>query len=72
MSKVTFDRRWIYLMVALMLGVFMYVPFALPVRVDPEVEAFFDSIEKLKPGDAVVVSSDYGPSSEPEIGFMHE
>jgi hypothetical protein len=34
------------------------------------VKGLFDKLESLEPGDAVVISYDYGPSSEPELNPM--
>ena len=66
------DRRFIFLLVAAALGIFLYLPFALPTTIDPEVRSFFDAVDELEAGDVVVISSDYGPSTEPEIRYMHE
>lgn len=67
MNSGRFDQRFIYLAVAVAAGLFLYLPFDLPVGVDPEVRRFFDAIEDLDPGTRVVLSADYGPASEPEI-----
>ncbi len=65
------DRRIIYLFVAL--GTILPIVFAigLPVSITPPVQMAFDRIEnQLKPGDVVIVSYDYGPSSAPENAPM--
>ena len=72
MDFTTIDRRYIFLLVAVALIIFLYIPFKLPTEVDPEVQDYFDAIEALTPGDTVIVSSDYSPSTDPEVGGMHE
>ncbi|MBD3235944.1 MAG: hypothetical protein GF330_04515 [Candidatus Eisenbacteria bacterium] len=42
-------------------------PIGLAVQVSPPVQATFDRIESLAPGDVVLVSFDYGPSDGPEL-----
>jgi hypothetical protein len=60
------DRRWIYLVVALVALVPMLIDFDLPVRVSREARALFEYVEKLEPGQLVMVSFDYGPATGPE------
>lgn len=65
------DRRWIFLAIAVVLIVFLWIRFPLPQKIDPEVREAFDAVEALSPGDRVVLCANYGPSSEPELGPMH-
>ncbi|MBU1628352.1 hypothetical protein KKB18_13365 [bacterium] len=47
------------------------VPLNLPVSTSPPVEKVFNRIEnELKPGDVIMLSFDYGPSSAPELDPM--
>ena len=65
------DRRIIYLFVAA--GTILPIIFVigLPVSITPPVQMAFDRIEnQLNPGDVVLVSFDYGPSSAPENAPM--
>jgi hypothetical protein len=64
------DRRYIYLLVAIGALIPIIRPIGLPVAPTSPVKGLFDKIETLEPGDAVMVSFDYGPSSEPELNPM--
>jgi len=65
------DRRWVFLLVAVGALVPIIVPLDLPVTTSPPVEKVFYRIEdELKPGDVVMLSFDYGPSSAPELDPM--
>jgi hypothetical protein len=60
------DRRWIYLFVAVSTITPIIVPIGLPVTTTDSTRRSFEFIERLKPGDVVWLSFDYGPSSAPE------
>lgn len=64
------DRRWIFLVmaVAMIAPFFFYI--GLPIKVTPEVQALYDSVEKLKPGDIVVYAGEYDPATIPELQPM--
>jgi hypothetical protein len=64
------DRRIIYLLVAIGALVPIIRPIGLPVSPTSPVKGVFDKVESLEPGDAVLLSFDYGPSSEPELTPM--
>jgi hypothetical protein len=64
------DRRIIYLLVAIGALIPIIRPIGLPVVPSAPVRGLFDRVEELEPGDAVMVSFDYGPSSEPELNPM--
>jgi hypothetical protein len=66
------DRRIIYLLMAIGALIPIIRPIGLPVVPTEPVKGLFDKIETLGPGDAVIVSFDYGPSSEPELNPMAE
>ena len=66
------DRRIIYLLVAIGALVPIIKPIGLPVVPTDPVQGLFDKLESLDPGDAVIISYDYGPSSEPELNPMAE
>jgi len=66
------DRRIIYLLVAIGALIPIIKPIGLPVVPTDPVQGLFDKLESLSPGDAVIISYDYGPSSEPELNPMSE
>jgi hypothetical protein len=66
------DRRIIYLLVAIGALIPIIRPIGLPVVPTDPVEGLFNKLESLHPGDAVIISYDYGPSSEPELNPMAE
>jgi hypothetical protein len=66
------DRRWIFLFVLLSVAIPIIVPIGLPVTTTESTRKAFDFIEALKPGDTVLISFDYGPSSAPENDPMAE
>jgi len=66
------DRRWIYLVVAIGALIPIIKPIGLPVVPTEPVKKLYDFVEKLGPDNSVIVSFDYGPSSEPELNPMAE
>jgi hypothetical protein len=66
------DRRIIYLVVAIGALIPLIRPIGLPIVPTEPVRGLYDFLEELKPGDTVMMSYDYGPSSEPELNPMAE
>jgi hypothetical protein len=64
------DRRVIFLLVFLGALIPILTPIGLGTRVSPPVQSIYDKIESLKPGDAIMLSFDYGPSDGPELDPM--
>jgi hypothetical protein len=64
------DRRIIYLVVAIGALIPIIRPIGLPVVPTDPVKGLYNKLESLEPGDAVIISYDYGPSSEPELNPM--
>jgi hypothetical protein len=64
------DRRIVYLLI--FIGTFLPIVFTigLPVSITPPVQALFDKIESLQPGDMIMLSFDYGPTTAPENAPM--
>jgi hypothetical protein len=65
------DRRWIFLAI----GVAVVTPFLLrkPMpagSVNARTQGVYDTIEKAKPGDVIILAIDYGPASMPELQPM--
>lgn len=64
------DRRIIYLLVAIGALIPIIRPIGLPTIPTEPVWNLFNAIEELGPDDSVIISFDYGPSSEPELNPM--
>ncbi|GAB4313349.1 MAG: hypothetical protein Kow0059_04550 [Candidatus Sumerlaeia bacterium] len=65
-KALSLDRRWIFLIVLIVVVVPTIVPLNLPVTVTHEVRDVYDSIEALPDGSYMFVSFDYEPASTPE------
>jgi hypothetical protein len=63
----SFDRRWIFLAMALAVSVPLFFPLNLPAKPDPMTKAAFNAVESLPPNARVFVSMDFDPASTPEI-----
>lgn len=70
-NSMNFDRRWIFLAIALVVLVFLKLPVQLPIHPGAESRGFFESVESVPPGSAIYLAVDYGPSTEAEIFPMH-
>jgi hypothetical protein len=65
------DRRVIYVVVfAALTAPFLMKGCAVPVEVQAPAQKLYDYIDALKPGDGVLISFDYGPSTIPENSPM--
>jgi hypothetical protein len=62
-----FDRRWIFLIMALAIVIPLYLPIGLPIKPSPMTKAAFNVVESLREGDVVYVSMDLEPASTPEL-----
>lgn len=60
------DRRIIYVLLAVVMTVPIVFPFMIPIHISTEVEHVYKRVELLKPGDVVVLSFDFSPSSAAE------
>ncbi len=67
-----FDRRYIFLAIAVAVAVPMLFPIGLPVAVTDETRQVYDRIENLAPGDVVMFSFDHEASSLPEVRPLAE
>jgi hypothetical protein len=63
----TLDRRWIFLIMGLLVLVPLLFPLALPIIVSPRVQGFHDGIAKIPDGATVLMSCDYDPGAIPEL-----
>ncbi len=64
------DRRWVFLLLALVCVVTYAVPFQIPILVEPEVKVIYDFIDSLPPGDIVMIAIDYDPNNLAELHPM--
>ncbi|MCK4304611.1 MAG: hypothetical protein KAY24_10280 [Candidatus Eisenbacteria sp.] len=64
------DRRIIFVVVFVGALIPIIWPIGLAVQISPPVKAVFDRVEAMKPGDAIMLSFDYGPSDGPELDPM--
>jgi hypothetical protein len=63
----TLDRRWLFLVMGLLVLVPLLFPLALPLTVSPRVRGFHDTIAQIPDGSTVLMSCDYDPGAIPEL-----
>jgi hypothetical protein len=66
------DRRWIFLLILIIALIFYKVTIPMPIKVTPQTQSFYDTIEQLKPGEIVHITADYTVSVVPELYPMHK
>ena len=66
------DRRIIFLLILLAVVLPLLFPLGLKIKVSEPVQGFYDAIEELAPGSIVLVSSEYDPSTMPEVYPMNQ
>lgn len=66
------DRRIIFLLVLLAVIIPLLFPIGFKIKVSEPVQKFYDAIEALPPGSMVLVSSEYDPSTMPEVYPMNQ
>ena len=64
------DRRWIFLIVGLLVLLPLIFPLPLPIVVSPRVQGFVDAIDAIPNGSTVLMSCDWDPSGKPEMQPM--
>lgn len=64
------DRRWIFLIIAVVVMYPLFKPLGLPIRPTESSQEVFNTIDALPQGSKVLLSCDYGPSTKPEIHPM--
>jgi len=62
-----FDRRWIFLAMALAVVGPLLRPCNLPFKASPMVKALYNTIDELEEGDVVYLSADLDPPATPEL-----
>jgi hypothetical protein len=66
----TLDRRWIFLLMFLAVALPIVFQLRFPETPTKLAQAVFDAIDTLEPGDQVLLSFDFDPASEGELGPM--
>tara|TARA_B100000470_G_C19691460_1_gene346702 strand:- start:31 stop:876 length:846 start_codon:yes stop_codon:yes gene_type:complete len=66
----TVDRRWIFLVIGIVVIIPLFFPLGLPIRATATTQQVYDTIDALPHGSKVLVSCEYGPSTKPEIHPM--
>ena len=64
------DRRWIFLIIALVVLIPLFFPLGLPIRATESTRLVWETVENLKPESKVLLSLEYGPSTKPELHPM--
>lgn len=64
------DRRWIFLIIGLVVLIPLLYPLALPIRAGKDSQQVYDFVESLEPNSKILLSCEYGPSTKPEIHPM--
>ena len=64
------DRRWIFLIIGLVVIIPLLYPLALPTRAGKDSKQVYDFVESLEPNSKILLSCEYGPSTKPEIHPM--
>jgi len=64
------DRRWIFLLMLLAVAVPILLQSRFPETPSALSQAVFDEIERLQPGDRVLIAFDFDPASAGELGPM--
>ena len=60
------DRRWIFLVLAIVVFIPILIPIGMPIRATVTTKVVYDAIESLPPNSKVLVSVEYSPSTKPE------
>jgi hypothetical protein len=61
------DRRWIFVVMGILVMIPLIFPLALPLQVSPPAQSFYDMIAKVPDGSTVLMSCDYDPGAKPEL-----
>ncbi len=65
------DRRWIFLLVAIVVVLPLLFPIGLPTDITPPVQTLYDAINSIPPDSKpLLISFDYGPDTAPELDPM--
>jgi hypothetical protein len=64
------DRRWIFLCVAIAIALTVVYQFRQRITPSPSVKATYDYIQKLPPGSAILIVTDFDPQAKAELEPM--
>lgn len=64
------DRRWIFIIIAIVVMYPLFKPLGLPIRPTASSQQVYNVIDALPEGSKVLLSCEYGPSTKPEIHPM--
>ena len=64
------DRRWIFLIIAIVVLIPLMYPLSLPIRPGKDSQQVFDAVKELPNGSKILLSCEYSPSTKPEIHPM--
>lgn len=65
-----FDRRWVFLVLAIVCVIGYYLDYEVPIRTTKEVESIYNFIDTLPKDDIIFVAIDYDPSNQAELHPM--
>jgi len=65
--KKRIDRRWIFLLILVGVTVPLLLPFGLSIDVSSNVQMVYDLVNTTPPGQRILLSFDFDPSSKPEL-----
>jgi len=66
------DRRIIFILILLAVIIPLLLPIGFKIKVSEPVRIFYETIEELQPGSIVLISSEYDPSTMPEVYPMNQ
>lgn len=69
-KMMTMDRRWVFLLLAVVVVGTYAVSFQIPIRANNEVKRIYTFIDTLKAGQTIYVGIDYDPSNQAELHPM--
>jgi len=64
------DRRWVFLLVLVVVTIPFFIPLELPIEITPAVQQIYDEVEVIaeKPNPKpILISADFGPEAIPEL-----
>ncbi len=67
---INIDRRWIYLVIGIVVFIPILFPIGLPVQVTKEVQNVYDRIDSLKAGSIIMIPMEYDPATMAELQPM--
>ena len=66
------DRRWIFIIIAVVVVIPLIVPIGLPIRATDTSKSVYDALENLPKGSNILLSVEYSPSTKPEnLSLIH-